>query len=43
MIALADPAVAPWDAHVDWPLMEEQAVTDPSAQFEEQALPFMDQ
>lgn len=29
--------------HVDWRVMEEQAADDPRTQFEEQALPFMDQ
>ncbi|GAA3898394.1 sigma-70 family RNA polymerase sigma factor [Microbacterium invictum] len=44
MIATAD-TLPGLDAlpDVDWRVMEEQAVDDPRTQFEEQALPFMDQ
>ncbi len=43
MIATLDaPGLSEW-ADVDWLTMNDQAVEDPRTQFEEQALPFMDQ
>ena len=43
--AVLDPEVREQPSRVGWPLMDEQSEppTDPRTQFEEQALPFMDQ